>query len=352
MLQKPSPKSKAKQHVAYLNRRLELWKSGDLKSLMNEVRVIQKRLRTADKVKRESSAKAFCRLMLVGKVGQALKFIDNNSGIKGVHQLTRHVKSALAEKHPKGVAAPSDVKLNISAPESEPVIFESISADCVEKVAKQVNGSGGPTHIDADGWKHILCSKSYGKSSALLREAVADFAKIMATQEVDADILKEFVACRLVPLDKGEDKQGNIGVRPVGIGEVFRRIVGKLVVEVIRDDIQEALGAMQTCGGLKSGIEASIHSMKDIWEEEDTEAVLLVDADNAFNRLNRQLAIHNIREICPSFHRYIKNTYQKAAKLVTSDSNKTELLISDEGSTQGDVAAMAFYGLGIQPRPC
>jgi hypothetical protein len=61
------------------------------------------------------------------------------------------------------------------------------------------------------------------------------------------------------------------------------------------------------------------------------------------------VTIHNIREICPTFHRYIKNTYQKAAKLVTNDSNRTELLLSDEGCTQGDVAAMAFYGLGIQP---
>ena len=95
---------------------------------------------------------------------------------------------------------------------------------------------------------------------------------------------------------------------------MFRRIIGKLVVDVVKDDIQEALGPLQTCGGLKSGIEASIHSIKDVWEEQDTEAVLLVDADNAFNRLNRRLAIHDIQEICPNFHRYIKNTYQEAAK--------------------------------------
>ena len=100
---------------------------------------------------------------------------------------------------------------------------------------------------------------------------------------------------------------------------------------------------------MKSGIEASIHSIKDVWEEQDTEAALLVDADNAFNRLNRRLAIHNIREICPNFHRYIKNTYQEAANLVINDSESTKYLSSDEGCTQGDVAAMGFYGLGIQP---
>ena len=165
MLQKPAQKSKAKQHVAYLLQRLELWKSGHLVLLMNEVRVIQKRLKTDHKVKKESNAKAFCRLMMVGKVGQALKFIDNNSNIKGVHMLTRNVKATLATKHPKGIPAPVDVKLDIKAQAAEPVVFESITAECVEKVAKQINGSGGPTRIDADGWRHILCSKSYGKCS-------------------------------------------------------------------------------------------------------------------------------------------------------------------------------------------
>ena len=349
MLQKPSPKSKAKQHVKYLMKRLQLWKSGDLNTLMNEVNVIQKRLKTAVVNKRESNEKAFCRLMLLGKVGQALKFIDHDNCIKGVHKVTRKVHAVLAEKHPVGTVAPAEVKLSVTAPTPEQVIFETISADSVLKVAKNTNGSGGPTQIDADGWRHILCCKSYGKYSTQLCEAIAAFARIMATQEVNADCLREFTACRLVPLDKGNDKSGEIGVRPVGIGEVFRRIVGKLVVDVVKDDIQEALGSIQTCGGLKSGIEASIHSIKDVWEEQDTEAVLLVDADNAFNRLNRRLAIHNIQEICPNFHRYIKNTYQEAANLVINDSETTKYLSSDEGCTQGDVAAMGFYGLGIQP---
>ena len=309
MLQKPSAKSKAKQHVKYLSKCLQLWKNGDLDTLLNEVRVIQSRLKTAALNKKESNEKAFCRLMLVGKIGQALKFIDNERDIKGVHKLTRKVTAVLAEKHPKGSPVSSDVQLQNNDQHPEPVIFESICAESVQNVAKNVNGSGGPTHIDADGWRHILCCKSYGKCSTALCEAIADFAKIMATQEVSAECLKEYTACRLVPLDKGNDKFGNIGVRPVGIGEVFRRIVGKLVVEVVKDDIQEALGPLQTCGGLKAGIEASIHSMKDMWDEPHTEAALLVDADNAFNRLNRRLAIHNIQSLCPNFYMYIRNTY-------------------------------------------
>ena len=37
----------------------------------------------------------------------------------------------------------------------------------------------------------------------------------------------------------------------------------------------------------ETGCEASIHALNEIYEEEATEAILMVDASNAFNRLNR-----------------------------------------------------------------
>ncbi len=89
--------------------------------------------------------------------------------------------------------------------------------------------------------------------------------------------------------------------------------------------------------------------MKQIWEDEETEAVLQVDADNAFNRLNRAAALHNIHEICPPLYQYLKNHYQMPADLIVNTTDDHYKLKSDEGSTQGDVAAMPFYALGIKP---
>ena len=48
-------------------------------------------------------------------------------------------------------------------------------------------------------------------------------------------------------------------------------------------------------------------------------------------------------------HTYLLNHYQQAARLTVSDSNQLETLLSDEGCTQGDPAAMAFYALGVKP---
>lgn len=40
--------------------------------------------------------------------------------------------------------------------------------------------------------------------------------------------------------------------------------------------------------------------MHDILDASDTDAVLLFDASNAFNSLNRASALHNIAVLCPT----------------------------------------------------
>ena len=128
-----------------------------------------------------------------------------------------------------------------------------------------------------------------------------------------------------------------------------RRLLKAFAVSLNIGILEGRMGPLQTCTGLRSGIEASIHFSKRVWDEDETEAIIQVDADNAFNRLNRQVALHNIRELCPSFHRYLYNHYQMPAQLIINDHVKLEKISSEEGPTQGDVAAMANYALGITP---
>ena len=94
---------------------------------------------------------------------------------------------------------------------------------------------------------------------------------------------------------------GNGEVRPIGVGEVIRRIVGKCVTGVAKQDVINASGAMQVCAGQKRGGEAPIHAMRNIFEADETDAALLVDASNAFNSLNRAAALNNMpidRHLC------------------------------------------------------
>ena len=55
--------------------------------------------------------------------------------------------------------------------------------------------------------------------------------------------------------------------------------------------------------------------MHNIYETEECEAVLLTDAENAFNSINRKATLHNISIICPIISNYITNSYTFNSRL-------------------------------------
>ena len=156
---------------------------------------------------------------------------------------------------------------------------------------------------------------------------------------MDPNDLSALVACRLIALNKCP------GVRPIGIGEVVRRILGKVILASIGKEIQDAAGALQVCAGQQAGCEAAVHAVRKLSNDPDTEAILLVDASNAFNLLNRKVALLNILRKCPSLAKVLINTYRHNPQLFVDG----EVLLSQEGTTQGDALAMAMYAIGILP---
>lgn len=115
--------------------------------------------------------------------------------------------------------------------------------------------------------------------------------------------LTSFVACCLIALDKDP------GVKPIGIGEALRKIIGKAVATIASDDIHNVVGTQQICAGQISGSEAGVHAMRVIKDEPDSEAILMVDASNAFNSLNREAALRNVRVLRPVLAPILINTY-------------------------------------------
>ena len=108
------------------------------------------------------------------------------------------------------------------------------------------------------------------------------------------------------------------GVRPIGIGDTARRIVAKAILNITRQNVQEAAGSIQLCAGQIAGIEAAVHAVRSLLQSEETEALLLFDASNAFNSLNRETALHNIQRLCPSLATALINTYRAPSELYAS----------------------------------
>ena len=347
LLQKPRRASKAKEHAACLERRLRSWNEGNLNDLIQEGRAIQRRIPKLSSSKQTANiARSFADLMFAGKCKAALDLLSN-SGEGGLLHLDDHtdqsipdsptVREVLIEKHPTGQTAHANCILQSPPQEVHPVVFESIDASVIRSAAMNTTGSAGPSGIDAYGWRR-LCT-SFKAASSELCHSLASVARRICTSYVDPKSISPLLACRLIALDKKP------GVRPIGIGDTARRIIAKAVLSVAKPDIQEASGCLQMCGGQISGIEAAVHAVRTIFNSSDTEAVLLVDATNAFNSLNRQVALQNIRRHCPPLATILINTYRAPTELFVDG----DTLLSQEGTTQGDPLAMPMYALATIP---
>ena len=336
LLQKPSAKSKAKDHSAALVRRLSTWQRGEIDELLREVKQIQQRFKKT-KVKRsqEDVARIFSKLVMEGKVSAAMKFLDNEHSA-GVLELNEKTINDLKEKHPQSEPLSEQGQLKGPIRTVPDHFFEPINEQEVLKATLKTKGSAGPSAMDADAFRRILCSKNFSTCGKELREEIAILTKNLATKHFHPEILGPYVNSRLIPLDK------NPGVRPIGIGEVLRRIVGKVISKHASEYIKEAAGPLQVCAGHGAGAEAAIHSMREVFEREGTDAVLLIDAANAFNKLNRATALYNIQIICPEISTYVINTYRHPSRLFITGGIE---ISSQEGTTQGDPLAMPWYAL-------
>ena len=82
-----------------------------------------------------------------------------------------------------------------------------------------------------------------------------------------------------------------------------------------------------------------------MYESGSVDGVLLVDASNAFNSLNRNLALRNILHLCPSLGRILINLYRTGSSQFIGN----DTLLSKEGTTQGDPLAMIMYAVASVP---
>ena len=200
-----------------------------------------------------------------------------------------------------------------------------ITAGHVEKVAHQLQGSVGPSALQ---WHGYLLR--FGRHSGHLHDSMAMLACHLPNIIVDWDNIHASVANHLIALDKCPV------VFPIGIGEALQTILGKTVALVTLADLEEVYGIDQLCFGLYSGLEESIHAVRELFDEHCNLGwgLLLVDATNAFNSVNRVAALWNARVLWRQCSRYLFNTYRGYVSLLLHDSSKS--LLNKEGVTEGD----------------
>ena len=200
VLQKPHQRSKAKDHVAHLERRLKLWSKGSINELILEGRTIQQQLTSKNRnsaTSESQTSRAFAKLMMEGKVRAALRLISKTDA-NGSLSLNDEIRDSLRKKHPtKQPPVPSAI-IESNEPPKEPhfILFEQIDGQLIRETALRTEGAAGPSGLDAAAWKR-LCS-SFGSTSVELCDAIASVTRRICTSYVDPNGLSALVACRLI----------------------------------------------------------------------------------------------------------------------------------------------------------
>ena len=84
--------------------------------------------------------------------------------------------------------------------------------------------------------------------------------------------LEVFLVCTLTFIDK------NRGVRPIGIENITRRILGCTVMIAFIRNILESAGDIQLFVDQRVGCEAAVQALSSIFRKDDSDVILLLDA--------------------------------------------------------------------------
>ena len=170
ILQKPYPGSKAKEHVKCIERRMILWRDGDIDSLLQECLTIQQHLQPPKGTPKKNLARSFANLVMQGKVKSALRLLSSDSRgtplsldkviTSGTGSDT--VRDILQKKHPPSRSvSPSSILPEDEAPlPTHPILFESITGQLIRTIAIRTEGAAGPSDECASPFMthHVICA--------------------------------------------------------------------------------------------------------------------------------------------------------------------------------------------------
>ena len=242
----------------------------------------------------EERVKIFKRKILTGDIRGAVKYLTNTEtgGVLMPSEIDEKsglsVEEVLHSKHLD--ARTPGTNLFPQFAELPDFVDLDITEDVVKKVAGRLRGSAGLGGTDANAVSSWLLQ--FGEVSQKLRKVVAEFGKWPANTFPPWAAYRALMAGRLIAICKFP------GVRPVGAGKIWRRLIAKTIIEVADEEAKEACGTDQLCAGLEAAIEGGIHAANHWWNvhrQEENEGFLLIDARNTFNEQNRTAMLYTIR---------------------------------------------------------
>lgn len=244
----------------------------------------------------------------------------------------------LSKKHPdpsRPLSFPSDPDESIQPLQVDSGMVQS-------SICSFANGSNAGT----DGLRpqHLkdIISLSAGEAGQRALKSITKLCNFLLAGKLNVVICELLYGASLCALVK---KDG--GIRPIAIGTTIRRLTSKIGCFSVKSDMVNYLLPRQIGFGVKFGCEGAVHAVRSyLHNNRSTSKVILkVDVKNAFNSIERDVMLSEIKAKIPQLYHYLRQCYLQPSYLLFGD----KIIWSKVGAQQGDPAGPLIFSLAIHP---
>ena len=252
-------------------------------------------------------------------------------------------------------------ELNPDEDEPQEILCDGSPQDSFDWITGQwltrmIRGNKRKVGLDLFGWSAKETWEPLLRDGALMDDFAQLIFKPMALGYIPAQYRDLFAGGRLVALAKPNKN----GVRPICIGSVWRRILGKGLVRRRRAQLDSYFltshpRALQFCAGHVNGstklvqlIRAAVQAAR---EGQTNNVIISLDVKNAFNCMSRAHFFRTLKKASAAefseFIPYVAANYAKHSSMRYYAAGKVYTVLSRTGFHQGDPLGSTFFAFGL-----
>ena len=328
-------KSHVSQRLAWTRGRLQRWLKGERTQLWQDIpqfkRPKHKQLSAeAAKIKRQERCIA---LTGEGGLSNACKALISPTPLGECAEVIRTLES----KHPSATHPVNLEALGPARSSLVPLSDVAATEQCIRSFHRL--SGGGPSGLKPIHLQN--CLTTVHRDEVLERGTA--LTNILAKGEAPMSLAPFLAGANLTALSKKDN-----GIRPVAVGEVWRRLTAKCLCIAYKEQSSAFFFPQQIGVGQTLGTEVGLETARQ-WCKRNGEnpnfVFVKIDFFNAFNCVHRQVFLEQCRQHFPGLSKWVEWCYSSPSNLYFGSNTMS----SERGVQQGDPLGPLLFSLALQP---